>query len=103
MDVDAEPTKEDDYNKLWCLLLGCAPENSAGRDEIPSWYRLLLSRLQDGTFKRVGYFNQDLDSYLWSDGEVSFEEYVDTLKDEESLGTEARFPKQGQRRTIAIV
>jgi len=105
MDLDARSAKEDDYSKLWCLLLGCAPSNSMGTDGIPQWYGLLLSRLHDGTFKRLGCFSQDLDPDPdpWSDGEVSTEEYIAILKDEQSLGPEAKFPEGGQRRTVVIV
>jgi hypothetical protein len=106
MDSDAKCQNEDDICDLWCLLLGCAPDNGMEPDGLPQWDGLLLKCLPDGTFKRLGHFSQDLDRELnefWSDDKMGFEEYYAKLKDEQSLGSKARFPVKGSRRTVVIV
>jgi hypothetical protein len=103
MDSNAKSVKEEDLDDIWCLLLGCAPDNGMEADEFPQWDGLLLSCLPDGTFKRLGHFRQDLDRENWMDDEVSFDEYYSELEDEQLLGPEARFPVGGSRRTVIIV
>jgi hypothetical protein len=103
MDFDAAHAKEEELDGMWCLVLGCAPDNGMGTDGVPQWDGLLLSCLPDGTFKRLGHFRQDLDREFWIDDEVSFDEYYTELEDEQSIGAEAIFPAEGSRRTVVIV
>ena len=103
MDSDAQSVREEDLDDIWCLLLGCAPDNGMETDEFPQWDGLLLRCLPDGTFKRLGQFRQNLDRENWIDDNVSFEEYYSELEDEQLVGPEARFPVEGSRRTVVIV
>lgn len=103
MDSDAQVVNNDDLEDMWCLLLGCAPDNGMESDGIPQWDGLFLSCLPDGTFTRLGHFRQYLDSDLWIDKDMSSDEYYSELEEEQLVGPEARFPIEGSRRTIVIV
>lgn len=103
MDLDASRPSDEQLDEMWCLVLGCAPDNGMAADEFPQWDGLLLSCLPDGTFQRLGHFRQTLDSETWFDSEMSFEEYLAELEAEQSVGAEAVFPEKGSRRTVVIV
>lgn len=103
MDFDAAEAQEEERDDLWCLVLGCAPDNGMGTDVVPQWDGLLLSCLPDGTFKRLGHFRQDLDRDVWMNVEMSFDEYYTELENKQSIGAEAIFPAEGSRRTVVIV
>jgi hypothetical protein len=96
LDIDASRVDSDDIEGLWCLPLGCNPDNTGSPDQ---WAGLLLEKLPDGTFQRLGHFTQVLDPDF--EGEAA--EFGVDMDDEHSLGPEAIFPTEGFRGTVVIV
>lgn len=102
MDLDGEPINEEDLDGMWCLLLGCAPDNGMG-DPLPQWDGIFLASLPDGTFQRLGVFRQDLERQHVLYDEEGFDEHYAELQGEKAIGPAAEFPMEGSRRTVVIV
>ncbi|KAH8807415.1 heterokaryon incompatibility protein-domain-containing protein [Xylogone sp. PMI_703] len=103
IDSDGTSATDEDLSKMWCLLLGCAAHNGMGPNDYPQWHGLLVSRLSDGSFKRLGHFSQDLDYENWLDEDEDFEEIYAELEARNAVGLDARFPTEGRRRRVVLV
>jgi hypothetical protein len=103
LDSNAQPMGTNDEDK-WCLIHECSPLN---QDLIPHgiapWQGLILNKLPDGTFNRIGHFSQNLNRELWEDPLPEFSDLYPDLLARKAVGTEAVFPSEGSRQTIVIV